>query len=440
MNLPLGRTIVVNLDYRTKHLEAQKLAKLPLESVIEVTGVVRSRPEAMINQKMDTGDIEIVLSDLNVLSSSKPKLPYQIRNFAKVNEQTRLKYRYLDLRNEEMQRNLRLRSEIVKRMRDFFHKYKFVEVETPTLFKKTPGGAQEFIVPTRFPDKYFNLVQSPQQFKQLLMVGSIDRYFQVARCYRDEGTKPERQPEFTQVDIEVSFTTMEKVMSMVEKLIEYSWPAESHGEIKIPFPRMTYDEAMSRYGTDKPDIGTNDGRPAFLWVHAFPLFFANEEDPSILESAHHPFTAPIQGHLEKLYTDPLNVTGQHFDLVLNGQEVGGGSIRINDASMQRHVLETVLGEDVSKMNYFLEALESGCPPHGGLAIGLDRLVATICGANSIRDVIAFPKSSDCKDLMSEAPSEIDDKSKKLYHIGSPEKECKNTTLPEAVISRSLGKS
>uniref|UniRef100_A0A670Y8M2 Aspartyl-tRNA synthetase 2, mitochondrial n=1 Tax=Pseudonaja textilis TaxID=8673 RepID=A0A670Y8M2_PSETE len=494
----------------------------PVESVVRVTGIVIPRPPGQANPRMQTGDIEVKAETAEVLNYCK-KLPFEIKDFTKKTEALRMQYRYLDLRSIQMQYNLRLRSQVVMRMREYLcNCYDFVDVETPTLFKKTPGGAKEFVVPSREAGKFYSLPQSPQQFKQLLMVGGLDRYFQVARCYRDEGSKPDRQPEFTQIDIEMSFVDQDGILALIEGMLQYSWPKEK-GLIKIPFPSITYDEALSTYGTDKPDTrfgmkivdvshilrnvdvgflqnslrephGTvkaicipqgavseaicgnsplgkflNEEQKSelirtveanmedvvllaagqhkkvcsalgklrlksaelleakgllfrdpsafhFLWVVEFPLFLPKEENPVELEAAHHPFTAPhpLDEHL--LYSDPSQVRGQHYDLVLNGNEIGGGSIRIHNAKQQRFILETVLKEDTELLFHLLEALESGAPPHGGIALGLDRLICLLVGGSSIRDVIAFPKSFKGRDLMSNAPDYVDPQELEPYHV------------------------
>uniref|UniRef100_A0A8C1YRB8 Aminoacyl-transfer RNA synthetases class-II family profile domain-containing protein n=1 Tax=Cyprinus carpio TaxID=7962 RepID=A0A8C1YRB8_CYPCA len=470
---------------------------LTVESVIMVKGRVRRRPEGQENKKMSTGEIEVCAESMEVLNTCR-KLPFEIKEFVKKSEVLRMQYRYLDLRSPRMQYNLRLRSQMVMKMREYLcNLHGFVDVETPTLFKRTPGGAKEFVVPSGDPGKFYSLPQSPQQFKQLLMVAGIDRYFQLARCYRDEGSKPDRQPEFTQVDIEISFVDQAGVMSLIEGLVHYSWP-EDKGQINVPFPSMTYEEAMRDYGVDKPDTrfgmklvdvttafqetqiefikdallkpngciqaicvpeGTvrtesldsdsnvqtpnvapvradgslksplsrllsdtakqqllqmaqaNAGdlifitagprenvRPLlgklrlqcaellecygvpvrdpsvfhFLWVVDFPLFLPKEDDPEMLESAHHPFTAPVPEDAHLLYTHPHKVRGQHYDLVLNGCEIGGGSIR------------------------------PLCPFFSVLLV--------------IRDVIAFPKSFRGHDLMSHAPDFVSEEDLKPYHI------------------------
>uniref|UniRef100_A0A671N1S7 Aspartate--tRNA ligase, mitochondrial-like n=1 Tax=Sinocyclocheilus anshuiensis TaxID=1608454 RepID=A0A671N1S7_9TELE len=471
---------------------------LTVESVIMVKGRVRCRPEGQENKKMSTGEIEVCAESMEVLNTCR-KLPFEIKEFVKKSEALRMQYRYLDLRSPRMQYNLRLRSQMVMKMREYLcNLHRFVDVETPTLFKRTPGGAKEFVVPSGDPGKFYSLPQSPQQFKQLLMVAGIDRYFQLARCYRDEGSKPDRQPEFTQVDIEISFVDQAGVMSLIEGLVHYSWP-EDKGQINVPFPSMTYEEAIRDYGVDKPDTrfgmklvdvttafqesqiefikdallkpsgciqaicvpeGTkylkgkdleflkqaaktqygqrpllgklrlqcvelleSYGVPVrdpsvfhFLWVVDFPLFLPKEDNPEMLEAAHHPFTAPVPEDAHLLYTQPRKVRGQHYDLVLNGCEVGGGSIRIHNASQQLYVLDTILKEDPSLLSHLLEALDSGAPPHGGIALGLDRLVSIIVGAPSIRDIIAFPKSFRGHDLMSRAPDFVSEEDLKPYHI------------------------
>uniref|UniRef100_A0A8C3XA96 Aspartyl-tRNA synthetase 2, mitochondrial n=1 Tax=Catagonus wagneri TaxID=51154 RepID=A0A8C3XA96_9CETA len=474
------------------------LCEAPVESVVQVSGTVISRPPGQENPKMPTGEIEIKVKTAKLLNSCK-KLPFEIKDFVKKTETLRLQYRYLDLRGAQMQYNLRLRSQMVMKMREYLcNLHGFVDIETPTLFKRTPGGAKEFVVPSREPGKFYSLPQSPQQFKQLLMVGGLDRYFQVARCYRDEGSRPDRQPEFTQIDIEMSFVDQTGIQSLIEGLLQYSWPSDKD-PVMVPFPSMTFAEALANYGTDKPDTrfgmkivdisdmfrnteigylqdalskpqGTikaicipegakylkrNDiesirkfavdhfnqcsllGKlrlecadlleargvvlrdPAlfsFLWVVDFPLFLPKEENPQELESAHHPFTAPHPSDIHLLYTEPQKVRSQHYDLVLNGSEVGGGSIRIHNAELQRYVLAAVLKEDVKLLSHLLQALDYGAPPHGGIALGLDRLMCLVTGAPSIRDVIAFPKSFRGHDLMSNAPDSITPEELKPYHI------------------------
>ncbi|KAF7241367.1 Aspartate--tRNA ligase, mitochondrial [Varanus komodoensis] len=540
--------IIIPQDEAGSHLK-KTLCDTPVESVLRVTGTVVPRPPGQANPRMPTGDIEVKAETAEVLNTCK-KLPFEVKDFAKKNETLRMQYRYLDLRSTVMQYNLRLRSQMVMRMREYLcHRNGFVDVETPMLFKKTPGGAKEFVVPSREAGKFYSLPQSPQQFKQLLMVGGLDRYFQVARCFRDEGSKPDRQPEFTQIDIEMSFVDQAGVQALTEGLLQYSWPEEK-GPVTVPFPSMSYDEAVAIFGTDKPDTrfgmkiqdvshvfrnvevgflqkflsepqGTvraicipqgakylqnkdldslneltesqfdqglshlilrsdgsmksrlskflNEeqklglvravqadvddvvllaaGKPQkvcfalgkarlesanllearglslrdpsafhFLWVVDFPLFLPKEGNPKELESAHHPFTAPNASDKHLLYTEPAKVRGQHYDLVLNGNEIGGGSIRIHDAEQQQFILETVLKENTELLSHLLEALACGAPPHGGIALGLDRLMSLLVGAPSIRDVIAFPKSLRGRDLMSNSPNYVASEELEPYHI------------------------
>ncbi|XP_068630524.1 aspartate--tRNA ligase, mitochondrial [Battus philenor] len=494
---------------------------IPIESVVLIDGVVTLRPSNMINSKMDTGEIEIAIDNLEILNIAN-KLPFNLRDHQKPKEQLRLQHRYIDLRFPEMQNNLRLRSSILHKMRKFLvEKHGYVEVETPTLFCRTPGGAREFIVPTHYSGLFYSLVQSPQQFKQMLMAGGIDRYFQVARCYRDETTRPDRQPEFTQLDIEMSFTNLDYVLSLIEKLLYETFTMQIP---EPPFKRMTYQYALENYGTDKPIIAydlklknisslfnkdSNTTINAFalpypievgklsakykekinalkhkynvkiilneniskelsnemennihanllgdyslivaigekdkvctclgeirillaevlqtkglikmkestepFWVVDFPLFVNGDNG---LETCHHPFTAPHPNDLHMLDTEPLKVRSLAYDIIMNGNEIGGGSVRVHNVDLQEKILQ-MLKIDASKLSHFINALRSGCPPHAGIALGIDRLMTIACGADSIRDVIAFPKSHEGKDPLSGAPNVINDDDKKYYHI------------------------
>jgi len=523
------------------------LLDLPNESVITVSGTVRNRPQEQVNRKMETGDVEVELDGVVKVCSANPSLPFQQNAHLLPKEDTRLQFRYLDLRRKKLQENLKFRSDLIMNMRKFLISENFLDVETPTLFRRTPGGAKEFIVPSRIKDRFYSLVQSPQQFKQLLMVGGLDRYFQVARCYRDEGGKPDRQPEFTQVDLEMSFCSREDVLNLTESLLSSVWPAR----LNTPLRRLTYQQVMTNYGVDKPDLrfenriqnvsevfktcgfhvleehldgnqniaalvmfesnrqdrnkvlksiektsklqlkdhferfrqeklsivssvsvvdgevrnsilkkcnpavterlasllgvenglgflvfgpenfvlpvlgrqrillgnelveDLNDRPDEMIWVIDFPLFTTEEGD---LESAHHPFTAPHPEDEHLFRSDPLKCRSLHYDLVLNGQEIAGGSVRIHSGSDQRFVLEEVLKEDTSELEHLLQALDSGCPPHAGIAIGLDRLTAVLTKSDSIRDVIAFPKSGEGRDLMAGAPAVITEEQKHLYHL------------------------
>jgi len=529
---------------QVKFPPASKINDLPNESVIILKGVVKKRPEGQENSKMSTGSIEVELTEVIEAIRANSNLPVQQSKHVAAKEPLRMQYRYLDLRNASIQQNLIFRSQITMKMRQFLTGKGFLDIETPTLFRRTPGGAKEFVVPTRSKGEFYSLVQSPQQFKQLLMVGGMDRYFQVARCYRDEGGKPDRQPEFTQLDIEMSFAGREDVIKVVEDLLSDCLPFS----LSKPLPRMSYQQAMDQYGVDKPDtryentiqdttnlfrnsgfdvidrrmnspdffvggvffegenvkllktlekevkfslssqitelknksetviisslhttkeglsnsvlkkcsqktndlvreiVGQNkvgflvcaprnfalnllgrfrislarhflhdlESRPhSLLWVQDFPLFL---EEDGILESAHHPFTAVHPDDKDKLKSDHLSCRSLHYDLVMDGQEVGGGSVRIHDEAEQRFILQDVLGEEVRELEHLLTALGCGAPPHAGIALGLDRLIAILTRSNSIRDVIAFPKSSDGRDLMSGAPTHITQEQCKLYHL------------------------
>uniref|UniRef100_A0A674PEJ2 Aspartyl-tRNA synthetase 2, mitochondrial n=1 Tax=Takifugu rubripes TaxID=31033 RepID=A0A674PEJ2_TAKRU len=366
------------------HLKST-LCDLTVESVIKVTGTVRCRPEGQENKLMPTGEIEILAESVEVYNLCQ-KLPFEIKDFVKKSEALRMQYRYLDLRSSQMQRNLRLRSQVVMKMREFLcNMHGFVDIETPTLFKRTPGGAKEFVVPSREPGRFYCLPQSPQQFKQLLMVAGIDRYFQIARCYRDEGSKPDRQPEFTQVDIEMSFVEQTGIMSLVEGLLQHSWPAEL-GPIHLPFNTMTFEEAMRDYGVDKPDT-----RFAMKLIDLSDIFMST--DVPFLRSA-------------------LSQPGGYVQAICVPSGIKYHLVSISGAKSYNMVLQ----EDPTLLTHLLEALDSGAPPHGGIALGLDRLLSIMVASQSIRDVIAFPKSFRGHDLMSSAPDLISEEELKSYHI------------------------
>lgn len=498
------------------------ISDISLETVVKINGTVMLRPKDMINKTMSTGEVEVVIDNLEILNTVD-KLPFNLRNYQKPTEQLRLQHRYIDLRFPEMQNNLRVRSKMLHNMRRFLiENHGFVEVETPTLFCRTPGGAREFVVPTHHQGLFYSLVQSPQQFKQMLMSGGVDRYFQVARCYRDETTRPDRQPEFTQLDIELSFTNLDGILSMIEQLLCNTFVTSLP---KPPFQRITYQEALQNYGSDKPNLtydlklvnlknlfpeksnDPNFGAYALpytkaigklttrykekireyakkhsckvilneniskelgieiskrvqnvigdlnsavvvlgedfntclclgeirellalflksnnmlqvkenvqaLWVVDFPLFVKGENG---LETCHHPFTAPHPEDLNLLESEPLKVRSLAYDIVMNGNEIGGGSVRVHNAGLQEKLLR-ILNIDPSKLSHFLNALKCGCPPHAGIALGIDRLVTIACNAGSIREVIAFPKSHDGRDPLSGAPNGISDEDKKYYHI------------------------
>jgi aspartyl-tRNA synthetase len=509
------------------------------EDVVAVSGTVRARPAGTENAKLATGAVELAVERAKVLSRSLTP-PFPVNVESDVDESLRLKYRYLDLRRPRLQRNLRIRHRIVKAMRDFFDAREFLEIETPCLIKATPEGARDYIVPSRVhPGNFYALPQSPQLLKQILMIGGLGRYMQIARCFRDEDSRADRQPEFTQLDVEMSFVEENDVMAIMEECIAHVWREALGIEIPRPIVRISHVEALERYGSDKPDLrfdleladvraafagtpikflaehaeseksrivavtypggaslsrrdfdaltetaksfgaggliwisyaedgwkssiqkllddatvgaireltGANDGDAlllvagpremasdvagrlrlhvaerlglrdpvafAFAWVVGFPLF---ERDPETGEIAptHHPFTAPAPGQAALLESDPLAMRAQHYDLVLNGFELGSGSIRIHDAEFQKKIFEIFgLGdaEIEDRFGFFMEALRYGAPPHGGMAWGIDRLAMLACGETSIRDVIAFPKNQVARDLMMDAPSSVPDKS------------------------------
>jgi aspartyl-tRNA synthetase len=537
----------------------ERAAALRSECVIRATGKVRQRPEGTNNPKIPTGEVEVMVKELEVLNVADV-LPFPVDDpevASKVNEELRLKYRYLDLRRPEMARNLRLRSKVAIATRQYMDEQGFLEIETPTLFKSTPEGAREFLVPSRVnPGQFYALPQSPQQFKQILMVGGVEKYFQLARCYRDEDLRADRQPEFTQVDIEMSFIEREDIYALIEGLLKRVWKTALNLDVPTPFKRISFEEALNRWGIDKPDTrfgmelvdfteefraskfkvfsgsiaaggvvkalnakglaGATQGQietmteyaksfgakglayikvekgadgatvewkspivkffsdtekaalaqklkieegdlilfaadqwlgaceilgkirlycadvlkgqgkltiPAdrfdFLWVVDFPLLSFDKEQ-NRWYSSHHPFTAPVAEDIALLKTDPKKVRGQHYDVVVNGVELGGGSIRIHQPDVQKTVFEEVLQippeETKLRFGYMLEAFRYGAPPHGGIALGFDRLCAILCGTPSIRDVIAFPKTAKGTDLMTDSPAAVSPRQLRDLHI------------------------
>ena len=528
-------------------------AALRSECVVSITGKVRARPAGTNNAKIPTGEVEVGVTGLEVLNMAEV-LPFPVDDpeiANKVNEELRLQYRYLDLRRPEMARNLKLRSKVAIATRSYMDEQGFLEVETPTLFKSTPEGAREFLVPNRRePGTFYALPQSPQQFKQILMVAGVEKYFQLARCYRDEDLRADRQPEFTQVDIEMSFIDREDIYALIEGLIRRVWKTALNIDVPTPFKRISFEEALNRYGIDKPDtrLGmelvdfteefrgskfkifsgavANQGvvkainakglacvtqgqmdtmteyaksfgakglafikveggewkspivrffsdaekaaltaklaiaegdlilfaadqwltaceilgkirlycadvlktqgklaipadRFDFLWVIDFPLLSFDKEQ-NRWYSSHHPFTAPVAEDAAFLKTDPKKVRGQHYDVVVNGVELGGGSIRIHQPDLQKTVFEDVLqispDETKLRFGYMLEAFRYGAPPHGGIALGFDRLIAILCGTPNIREVIAFPKTAKGTCLMTESPSPVSARQLRDLHI------------------------
>jgi len=499
------------------------------EFVLQAKGLVRARPEGLANPKIPTGEIEVAVSELTILSESKP-LPFEIEEKNETDESLRLRYRYLDLRRTRMQKNLILRHQICQVVRRYLSERQFIEVETPFLTKSTPEGARDFLVPSRLNEgNFYALPQSPQLFKQILMIAGYDRYFQIAKCFRDEDLRADRQPEFSQVDIEMSFVEREDILELIETMMKKLFYEVLEINLETPFPRMSYDEAMNRYGCDKPDLriscaiddlsqllqdaievgSKNDSWKGlffqewksfsrkkadllsqmaknagvslsyikqgkqeatsplknkisevawrkllekysfqedslllvawgesqkvlpflgnlrvnlgeelnliqnqfkFCWVLDFPLFEWNVEE-NRWDSMHHPFTAPCLDQLNQLDIDPSQVKAQAYDIVLNGFEIGGGSIRIHRSDLQEKIFQLLNlseAEIQQKFGYFIEALQYGCPPHGGIALGLDRIVMLMCGESSIRETMAFPKTQKGTCLMSGAPSPVSD--------------------------------
>jgi aspartyl-tRNA synthetase len=542
----------VKFDPQDHAALAAEAATVKPESVIAITGQVVARPEGTVNASLPTGAIEVSATALIIHNiSDTPPFPLTDAGGDKVNEDLRLTYRYLDLRRPKMRHNLLVRHKATKAIRDYFDSQEFIEVETPALFKSTPEGAREYLVPSRIhAGQFYALSQSPQQFKQILMVAGVERYFQIARCFRDEDLRADRQMEFTQVDVEASFIDREDVYRIFEGMVKKIWQTVLGVDIPTPFLRMPYEEAMNRFGVDKPDmrfgfeltdlsetfrnsafkvfqatvagggvikainakgladltqgelkalediakslgakglafikceggewkspivkffsdaekaaltaqLGIADGDMVFfaaapwgkacailgrvrleaaqllvkrgkmtirhddwkfLWVVEFPLMTYDEEAKRYL-ATHHPFTAPVPEDLHLLDSDPAKVRGQHYDLVLNGMELGGGSIRIHQPAVQEKVFKDVLKipADVveSRFGYMLKAFTFGAPPHGGIAFGLDRVCALLCGTTSIRDVIAFPKTQKGQDLMAQSPTPVTDKQLKELHI------------------------
>ena len=406
-----------------------EVPKVTNESVVEIIGRVVKRPEKLVNPDLETGTVEVKVDNFKVLAHSK-ELPLPIEGDGlDIEEGIRLKYRYIDLRRPRLQRNMRLRHKLISGVREGFTNGGFVEIETPHLSKATPEGARDFIVPSRFQKgSFYALPQSPQQYKQLLMVAGFERYFQIARCYRDEDLRKDRQFEFTQLDMEMSFPTQEEILNITEEiLIDVTEKIAGKKVAKKPFPRFTHKEALKKYGADKFDMRKkkDDNVLAFAWVTDFPLFEKTEDRE--ISSSHHPFTAPKDKDIPLLDKDPMKVFSWQHDLVCNGYEVAGGSIRISDPEVQRKVF-SILGhkkEDIeNKFGHLLRAFEYGVPPHGGIAWGLDRLIALWCGEKAIREVIAFPLTSTGKTSVMDAPSALDDEQLKELGIkiaGSKEK-------------------
>ncbi len=507
--------------------------ELNLQDCIEVKGIVRERPENQKNPDIPTGDVELNVIGLTILSKSKIP-PFVVEEELKASEELRLKYRYLDLRRLTMQRIIIMRHHIVNAIREYLNSKDFIEIETPILTRSMPEGARDYLVPSRlYPGKFYALAQSPQMYKQLLMVAGFERYYQIARCMRDEDPRHDRQPEFTQLDLEMSFVNEEDIYSLIEGLFQYIFKKVLNQDLKIPFPRFTFEEAIKKYGTDKPDIsfaieindftdilkkvnfppfsdkekicgfiipqaksisrkmldnfgeeakkrglggiywirkeegfsgtlskhidenlinkiGLNEGDLLittagdkkiyyflgelrnqigdnlnlrgkgfhFLWVYDFPLFEIDEKTGKI-NPCHHPFTQPKSEDIKYLDTEPLKVRGRQYDLVLNGNELASGSIRNHNRQLQEKIFE-ILGVDKktagAKFGLLLEALDYGAPPHGGIAPGIERIVMLLAGVKSIRDVIAFPKTTQAQGLLENIPDFVEPEQLKDLHL------------------------
>ena len=411
---------IVQCVINSKEKDFAKAKQLSIESCVGISGIVKARPKGTENPSLKSGKVEIEIKNIEVYNLCKP-LPFELKA-KNVDEEVRLRYRFLDLRREELQKNLILRHRIVKAFRDFFDKEGFIEIETPMLAKSTPEGARDYIVPSRVhPGKFYALPQSPQLFKQLLMVAGFQKYFQIARCLRDEDLRADRQPEFTQVDVEMSFVTEEDIFDIVERAMQYVFKNVLNYDLEIPFKRLTYEEAIKKYNSDKPDLRQETKQQyAFVWITDFPLLEWSEEEKRYV-AAHHPFCMPkdVENFEENYKKDPLSIKARTYDLVLNGVELLSGSIRIHNPEIQMKVFEK-LGiskqEAEKKFGFMMNAFSYGAPPHGGFAIGLDRLVQIIAKAPSIREVIAFPKNKEARDVMLDCPSEVTKKQLEEVHI------------------------
>ncbi len=430
-----GKVVFIDLRDRSGLVQLvgkEELKGLGMEDVVEIRGLVKKRPEKLVNPNLFTGKVEVEVEKHLLLNKAK-ELPLPLSGDGlDIEEKVRIKYRYLDLRRKRMASNIRLRSKVVQFIRNWLiEKEDFVEIETPILTKTTPEGARDFLVPARLqPGKFYALPQSPQQYKQLLMVAGFERYFQMARCFRDEDARADRAyGEFTQLDLEMSFVEQNDILELIEemftKMIETLFPEKKIS--KSPWPRISHKEAMSKYGSDKPDLRKNKkdkDELAFAWIIDFPLFVAQSKEDFFHGSgkakfapSHHMFTAPHPEDLKLLEKNPLRVRGLQHDLVLNGFEVGGGSIRISDPRIQEKVFELIGFSKKQKEQFahLLEAFTYGVPPHGGIAPGIDRLLMVILGEPSLREVMAFPTTTSGKTSIMDAPSSAS--KKQLSELG-----------------------
>lgn len=417
---------IIFLDFRDRWgvvqvvISPETAGKIAPEWVLAVTGIVKKRPENLINSKIETGAVEIEAQKIEVLSESET-LPFPIDTSGlEIDEETRLKFRYLDLRRERMKKNLEYRNKVIRKMREFLLSKDFWEIETPILTKATPEGARDFLVPSRLhKGKFYALPQSPQQYKQLLMVAGIERYFQIARCFRDEDPRVDRAyGEFTQLDMEMSFVAQEDIRDIIEELylqiVKEIFPEKKITQ--VPFPVLTHKEAKEKYGTDRPDLRKNKSDSdelAFVWVIDFPLFEWKEKE-NRWDAEHHPFTAPKPEDKGFLFNGEPKEFGKlradQYDFVLNGYEIGGGSIRITNPELQRKIFE-ILGHSQEaieqKFGHLLKAFTYGVPPHGGIAPGIDRFLMVIFGEPTVRETIAFSTGASGKTAIMDAPSGVE---------------------------------
>lgn len=418
-----GKITFIDLRDRSGIVQCvgQSLPKITPESVIEIIGKVAERPEKLINPNLATGKIEMQIEEIRVISLSR-ELPFPLNGDGyEIDEEIRNKYRYLDLRRNRMNKNIRIRSKVAGFIRNWLWDHDFVEIETPILTKTTPEGARDFLVPSRLQQgKFYALPQSPQQYKQLLMVAGFERYFQMARCFRDEDPRADRAyGEFTQLDMEMSFVTQEDILKLTEEMFT-NLVKEIFPEKKIsqsPWPRITHKEAKEKYGSDKPDLRKDKkdaNELAFCWILDFPLFTEQSKDDFFYGSgsakfapSHHMFTSPHPDDIKLLDTDPGKVRGLQHDLVLNGFEVGGGSIRIHQPEVQQKVFDLIGFSESQKKEFehMLTAFTYGVPPHGGIAPGLDRFLMAVMGEPSVREVMAYPTTASGQTSVLDAPSE-----------------------------------
>ena len=411
-----GQLVFIDLRDRSGIVQVvgdKKLGDLRTEDVVEITGMVRKRPKEMINPKIPTGEVEVKAKEVKIFARAKELLFPIDTEGLDIDEDLRLEYRYLDLRRPRLVKNLELRHKVIKFIRDWLDKKGFIEIETPILTKATPEGARDFIVPSRLqPGKFYALPQSPQQYKQLLMVAGFEKYYQIARCIRDEDLRADRQLEFTQLDLEMSFVSRDDVLEIIEKLMIDLTEAMGRKIYQRPFPKIKYQEALKRYGDDKFDLRQKKEPNvlAFAFVVDQPLFEWKKSE-NRWDAMHHPFTSPNPEDIPLLEKGEVSkVRSWQYDLVCNGHEIAGGSIRITDPKLQEKIFE-IMGHSKEqikrKFGHLLKAFEYGVPPHGGIALGLDRLVAVFAGEESIREVIAFPVTSSGQTSVMDAPSEVD---------------------------------